>query len=318
MAKTAEQKKSRRDAIRARMLLVRAGILLAIAQVCMSSGGIFGRYALDEIAPLQVAALRMAAVSIPLGVRFLWVRQPRQRKKLEWKLFFAGVALAVVFGAWTGSLARLSVGTSTLLTCTPSFFNGLYEAVILKRPTRWSFWAAFAVALGGVMLMVRGSTGGGHPVQGQEVLGVCLASLSSLAMATYYILVRQVAKKEHYGTIDVITRTYGWAALLLAVFCLAVDRSPLPPWDHWYVWGGILGLALVTQGMGHSLQNAALSALRPSIVGFAGLSEPLIAAALAIALFGERITWSVGLGGAALLLALGWVMVGQMKEATPA
>ncbi len=281
--------------------------MLLMAQVCMSSGGIFGRFALHDIGPLQTAALRMAIASLPIFLRLLWVRSPRPVWRLELELLAAGVALAVVFGAWTCSLMRLSVGASTLLTCTAPFWNGLYESLVLKRRSPPSFWAALVVAVGSLALMVREASG--HtPIVGQKGFGVCCALASSLAMALYYIVIRRVSSQHRYTTFDMITRTYGWAALLLGLICFIFERQPLPALSNWQPWAGVVGLAAVTQACGHTLQNFTLKVLRPSVVGFAALSEPLIASALAVFIFGEEVSWELAVGGTTLLLSLGWAM----------
>lgn len=306
-----------RAALRARAKVLNAYGLLLLAQLCMSSGGIFGRYALDAIGPLQVAALRMCIASLPLAIRFAILRGPRTRWQLEGKLLGAGLALAVVFGAWTGSLMRLSVGASTLLTCTAPFFNGLYEYFVLKRRGSPSFWAALAVAIGSIALMVSEATGD-TPIQGQAALGACCALASSLGMASYYIVVRRVSKQHSYSTMDIITRTYGWAACVLTMLCLAFERTPLPPMSNWLPWMGVVGLAVVTQGCGHTLQNVTLKTLRPSVVSFAALSEPLLATILAVFIFNEQVTWRIAVAGVTLLAALGWAMHISLKAETQA
>lgn len=306
-----------REKLRHRARLVNAYTMLLFAQLCMSSGGIFGRFALDGIGPMQVAALRMALAFSPLLLRLLWARPPRTKPKLELRLLGAGIALAVVFGAWTAALMRLSVGSSTLLTCTAPFWNGLYEAVILRRRSPPSFWLALVVATASLALMVHGGSGD-VPIAGQTLLGVCLALTSSMAMATYYIIVREASKQAKYNTFDIITRTYGWAALALTLMCLAFERTPLPPLANWQPWMGVLGLALVTQACGHTLQNFSLKTLRPSVVGFAALSEPLIASVLAVFIFGEAITLNVAAGGGMLMLSLAWAMWLSFKTAQEA
>ena len=303
-----------RDKLKHRARLVNAYTMLLFAQLCMSSGGIFGRFALDGIGPMQVAALRMGIAFSPLALRLLWARPPRTKPKLELQLFFAGLALAVVFGAWTAALMRLSVGASTLLTCTAPFWNGLYEVVVLRRRSPPSFWVALVVATGSLALMVHGSSGE-TPIVGQTILGACLALASSMAMATYYIIVRRASTQHKYTTFDIITRTYGWAALALGLMCLAVERTPLPPLSNWQPWAGVVGLAAVTQAFGHTLQNFSLKVLRPSVVGFAALSEPLIASVLAVVIFGEAITLNVAVGGGMLMLSLAWAMYLSFRAA---
>jgi drug/metabolite transporter (DMT)-like permease len=83
---------------------------------------------------------------------------------------------------------------------------------------------------------------------------------------------------------------------------------PLPPLTHWQAWGGVVGMAVITQGCGHTLQSAALKHIRASIVGFSTLLEPVTATALAAVAFGERIGAQSALGVLLVLGSLAWAL----------
>ena len=67
-------------------------------------------------------------------------------------------------------------------------------------------------------------------------------------------------------------------------------------------------MAILAQGFGHTLQNAALKHVRASIVGFSTLLEPVIAAALGAVVFHEQLTLLNGIGAVIVLGALGWAL----------
>jgi DME family drug/metabolite transporter len=307
------QNKSFPDALPRRVQAPRARAYtsLLVAQLAMGSGGIFGRFALQGIGPLSVAAWRLGLAAVPLLLRLAIKRGPRPHLRQELHMLCAGLVLAAQFAAWVGSLQRLSVGASTLLVCTAPLFNGLYEVFILKRHLPRSFWLALCIALVGIGVMVFGSGDSGAPIDHAAGLGVGLALLSSMGMAAYFILIQNIAvvaeAQRSYDTLDIITRTYSWGALALFA-AAAFDSTPLPPLSETCAWGGVLGMAVVTQGFGHTLQNAALRHIRASIVGFATLIEPLISAILAALLLNERLTLQAAGGGVVVLLALGWAL----------
>jgi DME family drug/metabolite transporter len=289
----------------------RAYTSLLVAQLAMGSGGIFGRFALQGFGPLSVAAWRLGLAAVPLLLRLAIKRGPRPQMRQELHLLGAGLVLAAQFAAWVGSLQRLSVGASTLLVCTAPLFNGLYEVFILRRHLPRSFWLALCIALAGIGVMVLGSGDSGAPIDHAAGLGVALALLSSMGMAAYFILIQNIAlgaeDRHCYDTLDIITRTFTWGALALFA-AAAFSSTPLPPLSNTCAWGGVLGMAVVTQGFGHTLQNAALRTIRASIVGFATLIEPLISAVLAALLLDERLTRQAVGGGVVVLLALGWAL----------
>ena len=67
-------------------------------------------------------------------------------------------------------------------------------------------------------------------------------------------------------------------------------------------------MALVSQLLGHTALNASLRWFSPSAVAFANLLEPLIAAALAFALFGESLSAAAVIGALILLASVGVIM----------
>ena len=61
-------------------------------------------------------------------------------------------------------------------------------------------------------------------------------------------------------------------------------------------------MALISQLLGHTGMNAALRWFSPSAVSFSTLLEPVFAAALALAIFGETLS-AIAVAGACVLLA---------------
>jgi drug/metabolite transporter (DMT)-like permease len=91
------------------------------------------------------------------------------------------------------------------------------------------------------------------------------------------------------------------AAGILLATTLAL-RDPIPPATAGTAWGGVFGMALVSQLFGHTALNAAVRRLSPTFVATATLIEPALAALLAALLFGERLAPGT-LAGAVLVLA---------------
>ncbi len=113
--------------------------------------------------------------------------------------------------------------------------------------------------------------------------------------------------RTELDTLTIVRHTFGWAAVALVLAAL-LARQPLPPLTDVRPWLGILAMALVSQLLGHTALNASLRWFSPSAVAFANLLEPLIAAALAFALFGEGLPATAVIGGLILLASVGMVM----------
>lgn len=287
---------------------VRAYTCLFAGQIALSLGGVFGRYALQGMGPLQLPAIRLALASTPLLLRAVWARGPRRHLPSELWLGLAGAFLGLGFAGWAGALSSLAVGQATLLSCTSPFWTGVYESVLGKRPMPRGFWICLALGLASVALMLQDASPRSAPAAAPPLLGVLMGLLSGFSGGTYFVIVRRISRQRTYGTLDIITRTYSWSALTLGILCALLDHHTVAPLSHWQPWAAVLAMAVITQGGGHTAQNLALKTLRPSVVGMSALLEPLIATVVAYFLFDEHVTWRLAVGGVTLLAALGWAL----------
>ena len=287
--------------------------LLAGAQLAVGAAAIFARYALSGAGPLAVSAARLSiAAVILLAVASLRRHVTRAHTARERTILIgAGFALAVHFGAWIWSLEYATVAISTLLVASTPIWTALYDALVHRRRLTTRATAAFAAGAAG-LVMVVGFNRASPPHPGFEWLGASLALLGSFAIGAYFILVREV--RSSFGTRAIVTRTYGWAAIALVVAAAAARQSP-PPLHASAAWGGIVAMAVISQLLGHTALNASLRWFTPSAVSFASLLEPVFAALLALALFGEAVSPLAAVGGLLLLGSIGVVLKEERQAA---
>lgn len=281
---------------------MRYGVLL-LAQIAVGAAAIFARFALGGAGALAVSASRLtiAAVVLLIAGAALRVqddatRVPKPRVDTV-RFVCAGIALAAHFALWIWSLEYIGVAVSTLLVATTPAWTALYDAIALKRMLSPAAIGAMVAGAAGMYYVVR-DTWAQPPVPGHETLGALLAIGGAIAIGAYFLIVRTV--RHSYGTRAIVTRTYGSAAVVLLV-AAAIAHQPPPPVHDARAWLGILGMALISQLVGHTALNAALRWFSPSAVAFTSLLEPVCAALLALAIFGERLgIWAVA--GAIVLL----------------
>ncbi len=287
--------------------MTRAVLVLAFAQIAVGAAAIFARYALLDGTPIGVAAARLSIAALVMLLLAVLRPQPRSARPsaaASRTLAFAGFALAAHFALWIASLEYTSVAISTLLVTTTPIWTALYDAIVCKRPLSRLATAAFIV--GGIgLLLVVGIDRTPAPIPGHALLGDALALLGSGAIGAYLLLVREV--RAALTTRTIVTRTFSWAALALVVASL-IAHQPAPPLHAASAWAGILAMAFISQLLGHTAINASLRHFTPNAVSFATLLEPVIAGALALAIFGEPIPAFALLGGALLLGAIGVVL----------
>jgi drug/metabolite transporter (DMT)-like permease len=267
--------------------------LLALAQVAIGAAAIFARFALASGGPVAVSALRLLIAAVPVAAIAAWRGAYRRHDRAtEGRLMWAGVALAAHFACWIASLRYASVAVSTLLVCTtPIWTEGF--AVARARRVRGNVLASIGCALIGVAIVV------GAPARTERPLGIGLALAGAIAIGIYLLLVQ--ASDARYGTLAVVARTYPIAAIVLVAAAAAI-RDRVPPASDARAWGGILGMALISQLFGHTALNAAVRRLSVTLVATATLIEPVAAGLLAALILGERLAPRT-LGGAIVVLA---------------
>jgi drug/metabolite transporter (DMT)-like permease len=267
----------------------------------VGAAAIFARFALAGAPPLAVAASRLVvACAVLLFIAALRRQASRLAGRDRLVLIAAGFALAVHFGAWIWSLEYTSVAVSTLLVATSPIWTALYDSIVHRRHLTAIAWAAFVVGAAGLVLIV-GFNATRPPVAGHAILGSVLALLGAFAIGAYFILVRVV--RSAYGTRAIVTQTYTWAAVALVIASAAAHQSP-PLFSNAQAWGGILAMAFISQLLGHTGMNASLRWFSPSAVAMSTLLEPVIAAVLALLIFGESLTTLALAGGVLVLVAI--------------
>ncbi|HEX8806123.1 MAG TPA: EamA family transporter [Candidatus Aquilonibacter sp.] len=280
-------------------------MILGGAQLAVGAAAIFARYALAGAPPLAVAAARLCiAAAILLIVALLHRTRETPTRSHRIALWIAGVALAIHFATWIASLEYTTVAISTLLVAVTPFWTALYDALVLRRRYPIAVPLAFISGIAGLALVVSGAHSP-PPQPGHAALGAILALAGSAAFAVYLILVRDV--RAQLGTRTIITITYSAAAIVL-VLAAAVGHQAPPSLHAYAAWGGIVGMALISQLLGHTGMNAALRWFSPSAVSFTNLIEPVIAALLAFWIFGETLSGLAVVGACVLLSSIGAVL----------
>jgi drug/metabolite transporter (DMT)-like permease len=281
---------------------------LGLAQLAVGAAGVFARYALGGGGPLAVSALRLLLAVVPIAIVAAIVgartSRPIRDAVAERRFAAAGIALALHFATWITSLALTSVAVSTLIVCTVPLWLAIYDRVVHRRAIAHAP-LAFVLAAAGLALIV----GAPDRARSTDLLGDALALVGSFAFAAYLVLVRD---PRGYTTLRVVTRTYGYAAVLLAVAAIAAHQPP-PPLADRAAWAGIAAMAFLSQLVGHTGLNIAVRRISAVVVAMTTLLEPVIAAALAALLLHETVPRFALLGG--LLVLAGIVVLVRSERA---
>jgi drug/metabolite transporter, DME family len=270
-----------------------SGLVLAAAALWGTTG------TARALAPAGASPLSVGAVRIAVGgAALLAVAGLRGglRRGDRWPpgpVAAGAVAVAGYQLAFFSAVARtgVAVGTVVAIGSAPVLAGLLAWVAGGERPAR-RWYAATALAVAGGALLA---------VAGQRVRvaagGVGLALAAGAAYAAYAVAAKRLLAR--HGQVETMAVLFGAGALLLAPVAaahplgwVATPRGALVA----------LHLGLVATAAAYLLFAAGLRRVQVATAATASLAEPLTAAALGVAVLGERLT-AAGLAGAAALLA---------------
>jgi drug/metabolite transporter (DMT)-like permease len=265
--------------------------------LAVSTGAIFARLA--EAPPLVIAAYRVGLASLVMAP-FVWWRSRGELLRLSARDFglaaLAGLFLALHFGTWISSLQYTSVANSVILVNTNPLWVGLLTPFISKdRVSRLTKIGIVLSVIGGAII------GAGDFAPGVGTLfGDFLALAGSVCAACYLLLGRTLRRK--LTLLAYVMICYGSAAVILWATVLAL-RLPVTGFSG-RTYAAFVGMALISQIIGHSSYNWALRWFSTGLIAVSLLGEPIGATILAYLLFDEGLSWGKAAGGLLILCAI--------------
>ena len=272
---------------------------LLLGAACLAIGPLFVRMA--GVPPIASAFWRLAlAVPLLIGIA-LATRQPRPVGGRAWGLLaIAGVLFAADIGAWHLGIVRTTLGNSVLFGNVSSFMLASYGFVLARSWPSQRFALAMLAAGAGVALLL----GRSFELSATHFAGDLLCILAAVFYTIYLALMDRAR-----------TAVGAWPALAVATVAGAAAFAPvLPLIGGPFVppdWTPLVALALLSQVAGQGLVIYAVGHLKPEVSGLGLLIQPVIAAALGWAVYGEAMG-AVDFAGAALVL--GSLVVARWPE----
>ncbi|MFJ6349948.1 DMT family transporter [Streptomyces sp. NPDC054835] len=248
---------------------------------------------------IAVLVLRFAVV-LPVLVA-AGRRRLRALSAAQWRgagtlgLILAGIFLLETYGVVHTSATNAGLIISLTMILTP-----LAEAAVTgTRPPR-AFLAAAALSVAGVVLLTQG---GGFTA---PTLGDLLMLLAALARTVHVLAMSRIKAVRSADSLSLTTVQLGSAVAVFAVLA-ALPGTGASPWSVALgfgprEWAGLLFLSVFCTLFAFFVQMWAVRRTSPSRVSLLLGTEPLWAAAVGIALAGDR-PGTLGLAGAVLVLA---------------
>ena len=284
-------------------------LVLLVGVLAVSSGAIFVR--LSDAPSLVTAAWRLTLATLLLPYALWKARgELRQLSRRELGLgVLAGFFLALHFATWISSLNFTSVANSTVLVNTTPVWVALMTPWLTRDHISRRAWLGIAASVAGGIVIGLGDFAGGT----RALLGDGLALAGSLALAAYLLSGRTL--RAQLSLPAYLTACYGSATVLLWT-CVLVAGLPATGFNAG-TWGALLGMALVSQHLGHSSYNWAMKYFSAGFIAVCLLGEPVLGSLLAWWLFGEALTWGKAAGGVLILAGIYLAATGSRPGASP-
>jgi Predicted permeases len=199
----------------------------------------------------------------------------------------SALGLSVMFCTFV-ALSMLPLAEATVISFSAPLFATMLSALVLKERVLWHRWAAIAVGLLGVLIVVRPG-GAGLPA-----LGVAVALTGAIGAGVVTITLRQIGQTES------ATATVFW----FNVASVVVTAIPMPFLFHahdGHVWIA-LALGGLTGGFAQIMMTAALRHAPVSALAPFDYLQMIWAMLWSFLLFAILPTWSAVVGA----ILIGW------------
>lgn len=272
-------------------------LALGIGIAAVSTGAIFVRLA--DAHPVVIAAYRTGLATLIIAP-VAWWKARDEIINLSGKDFalagLSGLFLALHFIAWISSLGYTSIANSVVLVNTNPLWVGLFTFFMTGERLKASSVAGIIIGVAGAAVIGADDFAAG----GEALFGDFLALSGGICAAFYLLLGRNL--RSRLSLIAYITVCYGSAAIFLWLAVLLYGLQ-VTGYDTGTM-ASFLGLALISQLIGHTCFNWALKWFSPGLIAVALLGEPVGSSILAYIIFGEKFTLLKLAGGALILAAI--------------
>src|SRR5213592_4947304 len=282
--------------------------MVAIAATLFAVNGTVSKVILGSgISSGQLTAVRCAGALIGLTL-IAFATRPRSLRVRASDLpvlVALGIGLAVVQWAYFFAIHRLDIGIALLILFVAPIFVALWARFVFHEPVRRRIWAALALSLAGLTLIVEIWHGGRLSGPGMAACG-----LAAISLAAYFLIAEHGVRGR-----DPISLS-AWGFLFATVFW-----SLLAPWwnfpggrvgddvsllgnlasSHQPVWALMVWMVVLGTIVPFALVVAALRHISATRAGITAMLEPVLAIVVAWAWLGESLD-PVQLSGAALTL----------------
>ncbi len=280
-------------------------VLVSGAALCWATIGIFYTFLVKRhgLPPLTVVAYRTWGAGLVLGlVLLLRGRKGLLVRREDVPLFLAYILVGIVlfYIVYMYAIIEVGVSVAVVLLYTSPAWVALIAHLVLREPMDRRILVALGCTWGGVLLVSRVLENTLEPLNGW---GLLLGLAAGLTYGLYSIFQKVIVRRYHPWTIQ----WYGlfWGGLVLMML---QPRDwvtvPLTRPDT-YLW--LLALMLISTLVPGLLYTTGVQWIPVSVASIIATLEPVAATVMGYVILGERLSFTQGVGGALILLAV-WLL----------
>jgi drug/metabolite transporter (DMT)-like permease len=282
-------------------------ILLLLGSYACSTSAIWIKG--SSVPPTLLAAYRLliAALALtPLFIRDL----AANRRTFGWKqltpTLLPGIVLGVHAIAWNWGADKTAVANATLIVTMVPIAMPFFLFMLIREKLTGPELAGTAVSLAGVVALGAAD----FHISDEYFTGDAICFVSMLLYAFYLALGR---KNRGFPSIWLYVVPMYFVGGLLCLAAAPFERGESVTYDATEV-GMILGLALVSTAMGHSILNYCLKHMRGQVVSIINLFQFVYAGIMAVIIWGKDEAPSWAFYPASALVVAGAIIVLKVRR----
>ncbi|MBN1318186.1 MAG: DMT family transporter [Anaerolineales bacterium] len=277
-------------------------LYMGLAVFMFSTSSIFVRWSIPPLHPLTVTALRMLFGSLAVILTSLVLKRswkPPARRQYKQYIFY-GLVAAAHFGFYIASLSFTTIAHSLSITYTSPIWVTLFAWLFLGEPFPRRKWPGVMLTVAGIAILA----GFEAVMDSRMLIGDLLALGSAICFGLYSVAGR--SQREKASLFTYAASVYGLAALWLALPGIWFYKP-----GSFTVQAGlaVLGASVFPLAIGHTLYNATLRRLSPTIANILATQEVTGGVLLGILLLGEVPSPGTIVGGLLALAGVIWTLL---------
>ncbi|MBK5210706.1 MAG: EamA family transporter [Coriobacteriia bacterium] len=266
------------------------------------------------ITPTVLSGSRALSATLILGLILIigsrkTFRLPQGAKSLVFLVPFGALALAGMHFTYFKAISLSNVTTAILLEYLAPIFTLAFGVLVYKHKPTGQMLAGVFLAILGCAVVVGAFNGGGLLITPKALFW----GLAAAVFFAFYSIMGGVGS-ERFDSLTLLFYGLFFAALMWLV--VLGPKAVMAPFKNPHEATAIIIMACVSTIIPFGAYLISLKYISPTHASITAMLEPVTAGILSWALFGDKITWSLAVGGAVIVFAIVLIQLSDANKET--